>query len=116
DSRADGGSGRRRVVGGTGGAGGATMAVAAARGPTAAHSWRFLTGAALAGVYPPGMKLAAGWFREARGWAIGTLVGALTLGSAAPHLVRWLVAAGAWPAAVRGAGSSGLLGGSLGMG
>jgi MFS family permease len=49
---------------------------------------RFLTGAALAGVYPPGMKVVAGWFREARGLAIGTVVGALTVGSALPHLLR----------------------------
>jgi MFS family permease len=49
---------------------------------------RFLTGVALAGVYPPGMKVAAGWFREGRGLAIGTLIGALTVGSALPHLVR----------------------------
>ncbi len=49
---------------------------------------RFLTGVTLAGVYPPGMKLVAGWFRGRRGLAIGSLVGALTLGSALPHLVR----------------------------
>jgi MFS family permease len=49
---------------------------------------RFLTGAALAGVYPTGMKIMAGWFREGRGLAIGTLVGALTIGSALPHLLR----------------------------
>ena len=51
---------------------------------------RFLTGVALAGVYPPGMKLMAGWFRQGRGWAIGVLVGALTVGSALPHLLRGL--------------------------
>nr|WP_318567254.1 MFS transporter [Salinigranum marinum] len=49
---------------------------------------RFLTGVALAGVYPPGMKIMAGWFREGRGFAIGVLVGALTIGSALPHLLR----------------------------
>jgi NADH-quinone oxidoreductase subunit L len=49
---------------------------------------RFLTGVALAGVYPTGMKIMAGWFREGRGFAIGTLVGALTIGSAMPHLLR----------------------------
>jgi MFS family permease len=49
---------------------------------------RFLTGIALAGVYPPGMKLLAGWFRRGRGLAIGALVGALSVGSAVPHLVR----------------------------
>ena len=51
---------------------------------------RFLTGFFLAGVYPPGMKLAATWTRRHRGLAIGLVVGALTLGSAAPHLVRSL--------------------------
>ncbi len=47
---------------------------------------RFLTGVALAGVYPPGMKLAASWFRRDRGLAVGCLVGAVTVGSAVPHL------------------------------
>lgn len=49
---------------------------------------RFLTGVALAGVYPTGVKLMASWFREGRGLAMGVLVGALTLGSALPHLVN----------------------------
>ena len=70
--------------------------VSFSRGPVAGFALRVATGAALAGVYPPGMKIAAGWFRDGRGWAIGMLVGALTLGSAAPHLVRWLVPADAW--------------------
>jgi len=47
-------------------------------------------------VYPPGMKILAGWFREGRGLAIGVLVGALTLGSAGPHLVRWAVPEESW--------------------
>ena len=51
---------------------------------------RFMTGAALAGVYPVGMKLMASWCKEDRGWGIGLLVGALTLGSAAPHLLNAL--------------------------
>ncbi len=51
---------------------------------------RFVTGAALAGVYPPGMKLVATWCREDRGLGIGILVGALTLGSAGPHLINAL--------------------------
>jgi MFS family permease len=49
---------------------------------------RFLTGAFLAGVYPPGMKLIATWFREGRGFALGVIVGALTLGKASPYLVN----------------------------
>jgi len=32
----------------------------------------------------------AGWFREGRGLALGVLVGALTVGSAGPHLIRGL--------------------------
>jgi len=52
--------------------------------------FRFLTGAFLAGVYPTGLKLMATWFREDRGRALGIMVGSLTLGSAAPHLVRGL--------------------------
>jgi MFS family permease len=49
---------------------------------------RFLTGVSLAGAYPPAMKIMATWFREGRGLAIGILIGALTVGSATPHLIR----------------------------
>jgi MFS family permease len=48
---------------------------------------RFATGFFLAGVYPPGLKMTATWFRESRGFAIGTVVGALTVGKAFPYLV-----------------------------
>ncbi|MFQ5768066.1 MAG: MFS transporter [Acidobacteriota bacterium] len=58
---------------------------------TLAFGFRFLTGAALAGVYPPGMKIIATWCRRDRGLGIGLLVGALTLGSALPHLLNALV-------------------------
>lgn len=51
---------------------------------------RFLTGVFLAGVYPPAMKILATWFRHGRGLALGVLVGALTLGKAAPYLVNGL--------------------------
>lgn len=51
---------------------------------------RFLTGAALAGVYPPGMKFIATWCREDRGLFIGVLIGALSIGSASPHLLNAL--------------------------
>jgi MFS family permease len=51
---------------------------------------RFLTGFFLAGVYPPGMKMIATWFRSARGLAIGTGVGALTVGKACPYLLKGL--------------------------
>jgi MFS family permease len=59
---------------------------------------RFLTGVFLAGVYPPGMKIAAGHVSgAARGLAIGVLVGALTLGSATPHLIAGLLHGTALP-------------------
>lgn len=51
---------------------------------------RGATGVALAGVYPSGLKVMAGWFRQGRGLALGVMVGALTVGSAAPHLIRGL--------------------------
>jgi len=62
--------------------------VAVATGPSSALPLRFLTGVALAGVYPPGMKLVASWSRHDRGLGIGLLVGALTIGSAMPHLLN----------------------------
>jgi MFS family permease len=49
---------------------------------------RFATGFFLAGVYPPAMKMAATWFRSRRGLAVGTVVGALTVGKATPYLVK----------------------------
>jgi MFS family permease len=49
---------------------------------------RFLTGFCLAGVYPPAMKMIATWFKSQRGLAIGTIVGALTVGKATPYLVH----------------------------
>ncbi|MCZ6835958.1 MAG: MFS transporter [Planctomycetota bacterium] len=49
---------------------------------------RFLTGASMAGVYPPGMKVLASWFTKSRGLAIGILVSALTIGNAGPHLLN----------------------------
>lgn len=51
---------------------------------------RFVTGVTLAGVYPSGLKVMAGWFQRSRGMALGVLVGALTVGSAAPHLIGGL--------------------------
>ncbi len=59
-----------------------------ADGPLAAIPWRVLTGMGAAAVYPVGMKVLAGWFRRDRGLAVGTLIGAITVGSALPHLLR----------------------------
>jgi MFS family permease len=49
---------------------------------------RAITGVCMAGAYPPAMKIVATWFHEGRGLAIGVLIGALTVGSATPHLIR----------------------------
>lgn len=65
----------------------ANAAVIVAPGSTSVIALRFVTGASLALVYPPGMKIAAGWFRDRRGFALGLLIGALTLGKAFPHLL-----------------------------
>lgn len=59
-----------------------------AHGATSGSILRFLTGMFLAGVYPPGMKIMATWFRQWRGLALGMLVGALTLGKASPYLIN----------------------------
>jgi len=59
--------------------------------------WRFVTGLALAGVYPPAMKMIATWFRVRRGLAVGTIVGALTVGKAVPYLVHAIPGAGITP-------------------
>jgi len=47
---------------------------------------RFITGASMAGVYPVGMKMVSTWAKDDLGMLVAILVGALTLGSAAPHL------------------------------
>ncbi len=88
----------RRLIAGSALLGAAATAAIAlfADGLALAVVLRFVTGVALAGVYPPGMKMVAGWFRAGRGMAIGILIGALAVGSAMPHLLRPLGGIGAW--------------------
>lgn len=50
--------------------------------------FRFITGFFLAGIYPVGMKIASGWYKEGLGKALGYLVGALVLGTAFPHVLK----------------------------
>jgi MFS family permease len=59
-------------------------------GSTAALMLRAVTGAAMAGVYPIGIKIAVSWADKDRGLLVGLLVGALTIGSASPHLFAFL--------------------------
>ncbi|MEK6594368.1 MAG: MFS transporter [Pseudomonadota bacterium] len=62
--------------------------------------YRFATGLALAGIYPLGMKLVVSWSPRQAGFALGWLVGMLTLGTALPHLVRGAGSAWPWQTAV----------------
>jgi MFS family permease len=96
-------------------AGAATLAIpltGAGFGP--ALALRFATGLFLAGVYPVGMKITATWTREDRGFGVGLLVGALTLGSAAPHLLKALGRAGGdWRSVLVASGALAVAGGVL---
>jgi MFS family permease len=74
---------------------------------------RFLTGVAIAGVYPIAVKMVATWFERARGLAIGILIAGLTVGSALPHLIRGLGALDHWQAIVGGASLLALAGGLI---
>ena len=49
---------------------------------------RFLCGISLAGIYPVGMKIAASWYPDTLGRALGFLVGALVLASGSPYLIK----------------------------
>jgi MFS family permease len=75
--------------------------------------FRFLTGLLLAGVYPVGMKIMATWTLADRGLGIGLLVGALTLGSAAPHLINAFGGVGDWQPVLYAAALLAALGGLL---
>lgn len=67
------------------------LVAAVATGLVTALVLRVLTGAALALVYPVGLKVAISWFARGRSFAVGALVGALTLGSTLPHAVSGLL-------------------------
>jgi MFS family permease len=74
---------------------------------------RFATGVTLAGVYPVGMKIVASWFRTGLGWRLGVMVGALTLGTATPFLLRALGADLGWRAPAGMASALAVAGGVL---
>ncbi len=74
---------------------------------------RFVTGVALAGIYPPALKLMSTWFVRSRGTALGLVIASLTLGSALPHLVRFLTNRVHWQSVVVAASSCTLIGAAL---
>jgi MFS family permease len=82
---------------------------------SAALPWRALTGAGIAAVYPIGLRLIASWFRRERGHATGVLIGALTVGSALPHLFRAIGATADfdWRLVVLAASATSVAGGLL---
>ena len=89
------------------------LAITVAPNASVIVALRFCTGAALAWVYPPGMKIAAGWFRERRGTALGIVVGAVGVGSAFPHLLAWLGAGLPWRTLVAASSVLALAGAAL---
>lgn len=74
----------------------ATALITVSGGFTLAFLLRLLTGFALAGVYPVGMKMMASWMKEDRGLGLGLLTGALVIGTATPHLISALGGIDEW--------------------
>ena len=75
---------------------------------------RLITGAGFAGIYPVGMKVMVGWGQRDRGFLVGMLVGALTFGSALPHLAAYFGAA-SWRTVVVVAALASLAGAGLAL-
>jgi len=77
--------------------------------------FRVLTGVAQAAAYPVALKLVAGWFRRERGLATGTIIGALTLGTALPLLFRAVggAAAADWRVVITAASIACLIGAAI---
>ncbi|MER6977274.1 MFS transporter [Streptomyces carpinensis] len=80
--------GRRLMCVGALGAAAVNLVLLWAPGFAAAVLIRALTGACLAAVYPPALKEVSSWFQRGRGTALGIMIGALTLGSATPQLIK----------------------------
>ena len=76
-------------------------------------AWRVATGFFLAGIYPVGMKIAAQWFPNGLGAALGWLVGALVLGSASSHALRAMGTLWPWSQVFVGVAGLSALGGLL---
>lgn len=74
---------------------------------------RAVAGAAMAAVYPVGMKMASTWARGDLGLLVGILVGSLTLGSASPHLVNGLIGTLPWTTVYLVSGCLCLMAGAL---
>jgi MFS family permease len=84
-----------------------------ATGLADASVYRFLTGIALAGVYPLGMKLVVGWSPQRAGEVLGWLVGMLTIGTALPHFVRATGSTWPWSHVVLASSALALIGAAI---
>jgi MFS family permease len=89
----------------------ATTGVTLAHTPFEAIALRAATGAALAWVYPTGMKIAAGWFLDRRGTALGVVVASLTVGQAFPHLLASIAGSASWRGQMLATASLAVVGG-----
>ena len=107
---------RRLFAAGCAAGAAANAAVTLAGDASAVLALRFATGVALACVYPPGMKIAAGWFERRRGMALGVIVGALSLGSAFPHLLAWSATTVSWQTLMLASSALAVAGGALVLG
>ncbi|WP_246274681.1 MFS transporter [Hyphomicrobium sulfonivorans] len=91
----------------------ANLALLIAPSGEVAIALRFVTGIALAGIYPPALKVISTWFLHGRGLALGIVIGALTLGSAFPHLLRAVTSDLNWKLVVAATSGMTLLGALL---
>ena len=91
----------------------ATALITISGGYAPALILRFLTGFALAGVYPVAMKMMATWMKEDRGLGLGLLTGALIIGTASPHLIRTLGGVDDWQFVLYVSASLAALGGII---
>jgi len=81
---------RRLILIGSVGAAAANLSLVVSDAFVPALFARGITGAFLAAVYPPALKAMSSWYRTGRGFALGVMIGALTIGSALPHLINAL--------------------------
>lgn len=97
-------------------AAGCTVAIPlSAQAPWQAVVFRFLTGFALAGVYPVSMKIVATWTKADRGIGIGLIVAAISVGSALPQLLNFTGGLQDWRFSLYSAAALAAAGGLLGI-
>ena len=84
-----------------------------AKGLISLLALRLITGFFLAGIYPVGMKITAGWYKHGLGKALGSLIGALVVGTAFSHLLKGAGQSVPWQAVIISISGISLAGGIL---